>query len=93
MSVVIKDKNGKTQMITKGAIEEMLNISSHVEYEGKVLNLTDEMKENVIKKVKELNEKGMRVLGIAQKNNPSGIGAFGVKDEKDHGFNRLSCFS
>ena len=83
MSVVIKDKNGKTQMITKGAIEEMLNISSHVEYEGKVLNLTDETRANVIKKVKELNEKGMRVLGIAQKNNPSGIGAFGVKDEKD----------
>lgn len=67
MSVVIKDKKDKTQMITKGAIEEMLNISSHVEYEGKVLNLTNEMKENVIKKVKELNEKGMRVLGIAQK--------------------------
>ena len=55
MSVVIKDKKDKTQMITKGAIEEMLNISSHVEYEGKVLNLTNEMKENVIKKVKELN--------------------------------------
>lgn len=83
MSVVIKDKKDKTQMITKGAIEEMLNISSHVEYEGKVLNLTNEMKENVIKKVKELNEKGMRVLGIAQKNNPSGVGAFSVKDEKD----------
>ena len=28
MSVVIKDKLGKTQMITKGAIEEMLVVSS-----------------------------------------------------------------
>lgn len=82
MSVVIKDKKDKTQMITKGAIEEMLNISSHVEYEGKVLNLTNEMKENVIKKVKELNEKRNESSWNSSKNNPSGVGAFSVKDEK-----------
>ena len=31
----------------------------------------------------ELNDKGFRVLGIAQKSNPSPVGAFGVKDECD----------
>ncbi len=31
----------------------------------------------------ELNDKGFRVLAIAQKSNPSPVGAFGVKDECD----------
>lgn len=44
MSVVIEDKNGKTQMITKGAVEEMLEISSFVDYKGKVMPLTEELK-------------------------------------------------
>ena len=47
MSVVVEDKNGKTQMITKGAVEEMLNISSFVEYAGRVVPLTASMKKLV----------------------------------------------
>ncbi len=83
MSVVVSDKTGKTQMITKGAIEEMLKISDHVEFDGKVIPLTEEMKEVVLKKVDSLNDDGMRVLGVAQKNNPSPVGAFSTKDEKN----------
>ena len=45
MSVVLKDKNSKIQLITKGAIEEMLDISSYVEDDGKVLPLTKEIRE------------------------------------------------
>jgi Mg2+-importing ATPase len=40
MSVLVSDQHGKTQMITKGAIEEMLKISSYVEYDENVLPLT-----------------------------------------------------
>lgn len=83
MSVVVADGRGKTQMITKGAIEEMLRISAFVEYEGKVTALTDEMKEVVLEKVDSLNLDGMRVLGVAQKTNPSPVGAFSAADEKD----------
>jgi len=36
LSTVVRDTQGKTQMITKGAVEEMLSICSSVEYEGKV---------------------------------------------------------
>jgi Mg2+-importing ATPase len=72
MSVVVADKTkGKTQMITKGAIEEMLRISSFVEYDGAVAELTEEVKRVVLAKVDELNADGMRVLGVAQKTNPS----------------------
>ncbi len=83
MSVVVADKSGKTQMITKGAIEEMLRISSHVEYGGEVTQLTEEMKKVVLHQVDALNADGMRVLGVAQKTNPSPAGEFSVKDESD----------
>ncbi|KEZ89022.1 magnesium-translocating P-type ATPase [Lacrimispora celerecrescens] len=81
MSVVVK--NGKTQMITKGAVEEMLSVCSYAEYEGKVLPLTDDIKKYILEKVNDLNEDGMRVIAVAQKTNPSPVGTFSVADESD----------
>ncbi|MDY5251249.1 MAG: magnesium-translocating P-type ATPase [Erysipelotrichaceae bacterium] len=83
LSVVVKDKNHKTQMITKGALEEMLAICSHVEYQGKIEILTAELKAKIQEMVAKLNDDGMRVIAIAQKNDPSPVGTFGVKDEYD----------
>lgn len=83
MSVVVADKNGKTQMITKGAVEEMLRVCAFAEYEGKVEPLTDQMRNKILTKVEELNESGMRVIAVAQKTNPSPEGAFSVADEAD----------
>jgi len=81
MSVVIRDNGGKTQLITKGAVEEMLSISTYAEYEGEVVVLTDKIKQEILATVERLNSEGMRVLGVAQKNNPSVEGVFSVKDE------------
>mgnify|MGYP003365523774 CR=1 FL=1 len=83
MSVVIRDLEGKTQLITKGAVEEMLGISTHAEYHGEVVTLTDEVKKEILATVGKLNDEGMRVLAVAQKNNPSVEGVFSVKDESD----------
>lgn len=83
MSVVVTDLNGKIQMITKGAVEEMLTVCSHVEYRGKIQELTQELRGDILKTVDNLNDDGMRVLAIAQKTNPSPVGAFGVADEAD----------
>ena len=81
MSVVVS--NGKTQMITKGAVEEMLAVCSFAEYEGKVVPLTGDIKDYILKKVEDLSEDGMRVIAVAQKHNPSPVGAFSVADESD----------
>ncbi|MDR1263031.1 MAG: magnesium-translocating P-type ATPase, partial [Oscillospiraceae bacterium] len=81
MSVVVA--NGKTQLICKGAIEEMLQVSRFAEYRGEVVPLTDELKQEIRDTVAKLNMDGLRVLGISQKSNPSPIGAFSVADEDD----------
>lgn len=83
MSVVVEDKAGKTQLITKGAIEEMLSVCSHVEYKGKIETITEEIKKEILETVSSYNSQGMRILGIAQKNNPSSVGELSVKDESD----------
>ncbi|WP_265648349.1 magnesium-translocating P-type ATPase [Enterococcus hirae] len=83
MSVVVEDTAGKTQMITKGAIEEMLSISNYIDIDGIVSPLTNEKRESVLAKVRYLNEDGLRVIGVAQKTNPSVVGEFSVKDESD----------
>lgn len=83
MSVVVADKDGETQMITKGAVEEMIQVSSHVEYGGAVRPITDDLKDFIIYKASELNEKGMRVIAVARKVDHSPVGTFSVEDEKD----------
>lgn len=83
ISVVVEDETGKTQMITKGAVEEMLTISKYVEYKGEVVELTEEKKRFVLDKVRELNNDGMRVIAVSHKNNPSPVGEFSVDDENE----------
>lgn len=81
LTTVVQDKNGKTQMVTKGAVEEMLSICSFVEFDGIVKPLSEKIHKKILKTVDELNNKGFRVLAIAQKSNPSPVDVFSVKDE------------
>ncbi len=83
MSVVVKDNLGKTQMITKGALEEILSISTYVEYQGQVVPLNDDLKRICRSKAGELASKGMRVIAVSQKTNPPSEGVFSTKDESD----------
>lgn len=83
LSTVVQDKKGKTQMVTKGAVEEMLSICSFAECDGAVRPLTEEIRSRILSTVDGLNAKGFRVLAIAQKSNPSPVETFGVEDECD----------
>ena len=83
MSVVVKSPDGKTQLVTKGAVEEMLACCAYAETKGQIKPITDEVRRYVLRRSDELNEKGMRVIAVAQKTNPSPIGSFSVADERD----------
>ena len=80
LSVVVSDGK-KKQLITKGAVEEILSICTLVDYKGEVSEITKEIKQNILKITKELNKQGLRVVAVCQKNDIEGIKCFSVKDE------------
>lgn len=82
LSVIIDDGN-KKQMITKGAVEEILNICTMIDYKGEVSPITKEIKENIKKISKELNENGLRVIAVCQKNDIGKVNEFQISDEKN----------
>lgn len=82
LSIVVTDGK-KKQLITKGAVEEILNICTMADLHGNVSRLTNEIKENIRKLSKKLNQDGLRVLAVCQKNDIDGNNDFGVKDEKN----------
>ena len=83
MSVVLSDTNGKRQLITKGAVEEMIASSSFVEIDGEVKVLDEETKALTLATYEAQSAQGLRMLGIAQKNEVPGITSFSEKDETD----------
>ncbi len=83
LSVVVADAQGKTQMVTKGAAEEMLEICSFVEVDGIAQPLTEDKLAQIRKQAAGLNAEGLRVIAVAQKTNPRYVGEFGIADECD----------
>lgn len=83
MSVVIEDKQGKRQIITKGAVEEMIEICSYAEFNKTVQPFTDELKQKAKYISEQMNRQGMRVLAVAHKSYLDKDCNFSVKDEKD----------
>ena len=82
LSVIVSDGD-KKQMITKGAVEEILNICTMVDYKSQVSPITREIKENIRRIAKNLNEQGLRVVAVCQKNDIKDIEHFQVSDEKN----------
>ena len=80
LSVVVTDGT-KKQLITKGAVEEILNISTLIDYKGEVSPLTKEIRENILKISKQMNQEGLRVVAVCQKNDILDIENFSVADE------------
>lgn len=83
ITTVVEDKMGKTMMVTKGAVEEMLSICSYVECDGEVQPLTESIKDRITDTISSFNGKGFRVLAVAEKNNTSPVETFGINDECD----------
>ena len=83
MSVVLRDEKGKRQLITKGAVDEILSICSYIDYDGNVIELTDELRKKAYKVYEENNNDGLRVLAVAQKNEIHDVNTFSVQDESN----------
>ncbi len=82
LSVLVSDGN-KKQLITKGAVEEILSICTLADYKGQVTDLTKEIKQNIIRISKKLNSDGFRVVAVCQKNDIDLEDELNVDDEKN----------
>ena len=82
LSIAVEIDN-KDELITKGAVEEILNICTTFEYKGQTEKLTNEKIENMRKICKDLNEEGFRVVAICKKIITNTKKDFNSTDEKD----------
>ena len=83
LSVIVSDENNKLQMITKGAVEEILSICTMIDYKGTVSKITKDIKDNIKKISKDLNKDGLRVVAVCQKNDIRNDAVFDISSEKD----------
>ena len=81
MSVVLLDENGKRQLITKGAVEEIMAISSHVEINGQMVPLDEKCYRRAMETYEKHNSDGLRMIAVAKKSNVPDTHTFGVVDE------------
>lgn len=68
LSVVVQNGNDDHLMICKGAVEEMLSISSYVYQDGEYLPLDENLKQELIEIAHNYNKEGFRVLAVGLKN-------------------------
>ena len=71
MSVVVEKSPQVHLLISKGAVEEMVNICTQARLNGEVVPFTEQIKEECLKLRDELNEDGLRVLAVAYKEIPA----------------------
>ena len=84
MSVIVKEETQEgALLVTKGALEEMLSISSYVQDGKEIYPITEEIRQNILEAVSQLNEQGLRVLGVSQKFYPNNSHRFAVEDESN----------
>ena len=81
MSVVLRDPEGKRQLITKGAVDEIMNICSYIDMGSEVIPLTDDIRKKAYEVYERNNHDGLRILAVAQKNDVHDVSQFGVSDE------------
>ncbi len=80
---VVMEADGHQLMITKGAVEEMEAVCSHVNINGEVMEITEDLRQQMRKVNRRLNEQGMRVLTVATRKDAHSDAVYSVADEKE----------
>lgn len=83
MSVLLKDKKGKIQLITKGAVDEVMSVCKYIEYEDSVVEINEDLKNQAYQTYEKYNNEGLRIIAVAQKNQVDLSGALSLIDESN----------
>lgn len=74
LSVIVKDARGEHLLVSKGAVEEMLAIASHVEVNGQQLPLDADRRQRLLDQAAAFNQDGFRVLLVGTRAIPAAQG-------------------
>jgi Mg2+-importing ATPase len=85
MSVIVEDNLGRHLLISKGAVEEIMGLSTRVEIKGDVLDVLPEYDTKRRKMIHDLNADGFRVIAIAYRYmaGDNNVPHYAVQDESD----------
>jgi Mg2+-importing ATPase len=83
MSVVVAEHDAQHLLITKGAVEEILAVCSHVRHGTEVLALDATLLAQIRQLTDALNTEGLRVVAVAAKEFPPERQVFSLSDEAD----------
>ncbi|KAJ4839112.1 Calcium-transporting ATPase, endoplasmic reticulum-type [Turnera subulata] len=82
MSVIIREPNGRNRLLVKGAVESILERSSHVQLaDGSLVPIDEPCRQLLLLKLLEMSSKGLRCLGLAYKDE---LGEFSDYYTEDH---------
>jgi Mg2+-importing ATPase len=83
--VILENNKDQQILICKGAVEEIMRLSTHVEIGGEVLEVLSEHDEHRKRRVKELNSEGYRVLAVAYRvfSGENDLPHYSIQDESD----------
>ncbi|HEM7461845.1 TPA: magnesium-translocating P-type ATPase [Enterobacter hormaechei] len=83
MSVVVSEQADVHQLICKGALQEILNVSTQVRHNGEIVPLDETMLRRIKRVTDNLNRQGLRVVAVASKFLPAREGDYQRIDESD----------
>ncbi|WP_288108986.1 magnesium-translocating P-type ATPase [Limnobacter sp.] len=81
MSVVVSEREDHHELITKGAVEEVLSVCTHVRHGEGVEPLSQVLLDRIRQVTGDLNEEGLRVVAVAAKEMPPRRENYGIADE------------
>ncbi|KAL5538864.1 hypothetical protein UlMin_043561 [Ulmus minor] len=68
MSVIVREQTGHNRLLVKGAVESLLERSTHVQLaDGSLIPIDEPCRELLLLRLSEMSSKGLRCLGLAYK--------------------------
>ena len=83
LSVITADPKGEFTLVTKGALDELLEVCSQYQKEGRAEALDQAQRAVIEKEFSDWSERGFRVLGVASKTVSQKAGSYSTADERD----------
>ncbi|EEE62141.1 calcium-transporting ATPase 4, endoplasmic reticulum-type [Oryza sativa Japonica Group] len=87
MGVIVKSKSGRNALLVKGAVENLLERSSHIQLQdGSVVPLDEKSRKAILENLHEMSIKALRCLGFAYKED---LAEFASYDGENHPAHKL----